>query len=322
MSRRLKALLGSSVTVLALAFAVSGSGAPTSTRIAYIGTDAIYLSNIDGSARELIVRGVDDSTTFSWSPDGRQLAFSGGHRRAEVIFVVNVDGSGVKRVTQPPRGRRRMEDWSQNPSWSPDGKWIAFDGARTATGDFLLPDIYVMRADGTGERRLAGGRALQYFPVWSPDGRTILFEQFVGTPKPSRIEFWHPKLIDLYTVNADGSGKRKLARIRNEADHCACAVWSPDGTKIAYEAEGVRGRPDIYVMNADGSDRRQLTHHRARDENPDWSPDGTQIAFYSERVGNAEIYVMNADGLQERRVTRDPWYNQAVRWEPAQKSQK
>jgi hypothetical protein len=64
------------------------------------------------------------------------------------------------------------------------------------------------------------------------------------------------------------------------------------------------------------SDRRQLTHHRARDENPDWSPDGTQIAFYSERVGNAEIYVMNADGLQETRVTRDPWYNQAIRWEP------
>jgi Tol biopolymer transport system component len=314
MSRRLKALLGSSATVLALAFAVSGSGAPgPSTRLAYIGTDAIYLVNTDGSARKLIVRGVDEHTTFSWSPDGQQLAFSGGHRRAEVIFVVNIDGSGVKRLTQPPRGRRRTEDWSQNPSWSPDGKWIAFDGARTATGPFLLPDIYVMRADGTGERRIAGGRALQWSPVWSPDGRKILFEQFVGNP------FRENKLIDLYTINPDGSGKRKLARVRNESDHCACPVWSPDGTKIAYEAEGVRGRPDIYVMNTDGSDRRQLTNHRARDENPDWSPDGTQIAFYSERVGNAEIYVMNADGLQERRVTRDPWYNQAVRWEPAQR---
>jgi Tol biopolymer transport system component len=322
MSRRLKALLGSSVTMLALVFAVTGSGAPgTSTRIAYIGTDAIYLANIDGSARELIVRGVDEHTTFSWSPDGRQLAFSGGHKRAEVIFIVNVDGSGVKRLTQPPRGRRRTEDWSQNPSWSPDGKWIAFDGARKATGDFLLPDIYVMRADGTGERRLVGGRALQWLPVWSPDGRTILFEQWVGIPKPSRIEDPN-KLVDLYTINPDGSGKRKLTRISVEVDHCACAVWSPDGTKIAYEAAGVRGRSDIFVMNADGSDRRQLTHHRARDENPDWSPDGTQIAFYSERVGNAEIYVMNADGLQERRVTRDPWYNQAVRWEPAQKSRK
>jgi TolB protein len=294
-----------------LALAMTGSGAPgPSARIGYVGTDAIYLSNIDGSARELIVRGVEDHTTFSWSPDGRRLAFSGGHRRTDEIFIVNVDGSGVKRLTQEPRTRRRTDDdWSQDPSWSPDGKRIAFDGARKETRG--VPDIYLMRADGTGVRRLAGGRAYQWNPVWSPDGHKILYEQFVGDP------FVESKLTDLYIINPDGSGKRKLARITNEADHCACAVWSPDGTKIAYEAEGTRGRPDIFVMNADGTDRRQLTNHRARDENPDWSPDGTQIAFYSERVGNAEIYVMHADGLQETRVTRDPWYNQAVRWEPA-----
>jgi Tol biopolymer transport system component len=314
MPRRLKALLGSSVTVLALAFAVSGSGAPgSSTRMAYVGTDAIYIVNTDGTGRERIVRGVEDHTTFSWSLDGRQLAFSGGHKRPWDIFVVNVDGSGVARLTQPPRTRRRTDDdWSQDPSWSPDGKRIAFDGARKETRG--IPDIYVMRADGSGERRIAGGPAFQWYPVWSPDGRKIMFEAFVGNPLKENT------LIDLYTVNPDGSSKRKLGRFRNEADHCVCAVWSPDGTKIAYEAEGTRGRPDIYVMNADGSDRRQLTNHRARDENPDWSPDGTQIAFYSERVGNAEIYVMNADGLQERRVTRDPWYDQAVRWEPAQRS--
>jgi len=87
--------------------------------------------------------------------------------------------------------------------------------------------------------------------VWSPEGRTILFEQFVGDP------FEESKLMDLYIINPDGSGKRRLMRVRNEVDHCACAVWSPDGTKIAYEAEGTRGRPDIYVMNADGSEDDQ-----------------------------------------------------------------
>src|SRR5919108_1282876 len=107
-----------------LALAVTGSGAPgTSARIAYIGTDAIYLANIDGSARELIVRGVADHTTLSWSPDAKRLAFSGGRTRPEEIFVVNVDGSGVKQLTRPPRKRRRTDDdWFENPSWSPDGK--------------------------------------------------------------------------------------------------------------------------------------------------------------------------------------------------------
>ena len=96
-------------TLLALAVAGSGASEP-SPRIAYIGTDAIYLANIDSSARELIVRGVADHTSFSWSPDGRRLAFSGGHKRAEEIFVVNVDGTGVKQLTRPPRTRRRTDD--------------------------------------------------------------------------------------------------------------------------------------------------------------------------------------------------------------------
>jgi Tol biopolymer transport system component len=302
-------------TAAVLAFTATGSSAlGTSTRLAYIGKDAIYLVNTDGSSRELIVRGVEDHTTFSWSPDGRRLSFSGGHERADEIFVVNLDGSGVTRLTQPPGTRKRTQyDWSEDPNWSPDGTRIVFDGARDETDGY--GHIYVINADGTGKRQLTRGRVDQWMPAWSPDGRKILYEQFVGSQFAGSTK---PARIDLYTINPDGSGRRKLTRVRNESNHCACAVWSPDGSKIAYEGWGTNGKPDIYVMNADGTNRVQLTHHRARDENPDWSPDGTSIAFYSERPGNAEVYIMRADGSQQTRVTHDPWYDQAVRWEPAQ----
>jgi Tol biopolymer transport system component len=146
---------------------------------------------------------------------------------------------------------------------------------------------------------------------WSPDGQKILFERYFSG---SRME--------LYTMNADGTSKQKIARVRtrtvNGSYWCACPAWSPDATKIAYEAMVARRNPAIFVMNADGSERKQLTHLAwTREENPDWSPDGTQIAFYSERFGNAEIVVMNADGTNQRRITHDPWYDCCPRWKPA-----
>ena len=301
-------MLGAAAVVLALAAAGAGSTAakPAASTIAYIGKDALYTANADGSNRQLVVRGVADHMEFSWSPDGQRLAFVGGHEREEEIFVVvNADGSGLKQLTHSPANRKRTDyDWSDNPAWSPDGKLIAFDGATFETGGDS--QIYLMRSDGTGRRKLTHISAgYTWLPAWSPDGSTLMFERDLSNG-----------IIDLYAMHPNNGTRRKIARITNERDLCGCAVWSRDGTKIAYEAGSPKGKPDIYVMNADGSAQTRLTHSPARDENPDWSPDGTQIAFYSERPGNAEIYVMNSDGTQQVRATHDPWYDQAVRWKP------
>jgi Tol biopolymer transport system component len=291
----------------------------SSAQIAYIGkymgTPALYLANSDGSDRQLLAPDVVDHTTFSWSPDGVRIAFTRGPEGKAEIYVVNADGSGLKQLTHSSGKRKRTpSDYSVNPSWSPDGETIAFNGQRAysaGSGD----QTFLIHADGTGERQLTRAQAPEWVPAWSPDGRTILFEHWDGR---WGARYWvHNGQIDLYTVNADGSGRRRVAHIRNERGNCACATWSPDGTKIAYEAAGANGKPDIYVMNADGSGQTRLTRSPSRDENPDWSPDGTQLAFYSERSGNAQIYVMNADGTEQRRVTHDPWYDQAVRWRPA-----
>jgi TolB protein len=317
--------------LLATAYALLIGGASAAERdasgqIAYIGkfqgSPAIYLANADGSGRTLLVRGITDATEFSWSPDGNRLAVTRGGGSHREIWLVNADGGGLVRLTHSAGKRRHTDfDYSQNPSWSPDGDQVSYDGQRgvSPNGNVTPQSIYVIGVDGSGEQQLTRRARPVSFPAYAPDGR-ILFEESQGrwsAPDPSGITDWeHNGRIDLYTMNADGSGKRRIARIRNEFEHCACAAWSPDGTQITYEAAEAGGKPDIWVMNADGSGRRQLTHHPARDENPDWSPDGSQIAFYSERTGNGQIWIVNADGTGEHRITHDPWYDEVVRWRP------
>jgi Tol biopolymer transport system component len=318
------ALLGATVGLFIAIGGASAAAPSPPDQIAYIGkyqgVPALYLANADGGNRTLIARGVTDHTTFSWSPDGQRLAVTRGGGTSQEVWLVNADGSGLSRLTHSAGKRRHTDfDWSEDASWSPDGTRIAFDGQR-AIYDSSPQQIYVIGADGSGESKLTHTAAPSIDPTWAPNGR-ILFEEWLGhwgTPDPQGIVNWvSNRRLDLYTMNADGSALRRIARVHNEVDHCACPAWSPDGTKIAYEAAEAGGKPDIWVMNADGTGRKQLTHDPARDENPDWSPDGTQIAFYSERTGNGQIWVIGADGSGEHRVTHDRWYDQAVRWRPA-----
>jgi Tol biopolymer transport system component len=298
--------------VAIIAFAVLGAGVTAadpvpSTEIAYVGKIpelkryALYVISSDGTDRRLITPrgGVSAYTSFAWSPDGQKIAFARGPQDREQIAVINADGSGLERLTTGGFS-------SADPSWSPDGEQIVFDRV-DAAGNL---QIWVMRSDGTAKQKLTRSAQQNEWPAWSPDGRKILFERYFSGSH-----------MEIYTMNPDGSEKLRIARVRTATDssgyYCACTAWSPDGTKIAYEAMTEKNLPDIFVMNADGRGKRRLTKlARARDENPDWSPDGTQIAFYSERVGNAEIYVMNADGTHQRRVTHDPWYDCCPRWKP------
>jgi Tol biopolymer transport system component len=210
---------------------------------------------------------------------GSKIAFS----RGPAIFVMNADGSRVRKLT-----RNVASD--SGPVWSPDGRKIAFRSARDGNGE-----IYVMNADGSGPRRLTRNPRSDGAPVWSPDGRMIVFIRFgVGNS-------------DVYVMNADGSGQRNLTpnpegrrptRDRSPA-------WSPDGRRIAL-ASNRDGNYEIYVMNADGSGLRRLTRNPRFDGGPVWSPDGRKIAFGSDRDGNGEIYVMNADGSGQRNLTGVP----------------
>jgi hypothetical protein len=119
--------------------------------------------------------------------------------------------------------------------------------------------------------------------------------------------------LEVYVMNADGTGQVNISNNPTDDTH---PVWSPNGTKIAFNGHRDGTFSEIYVMNADGSNQTRLTFNNATDGVGSWSPDGTKIAFQSNRDGNFEIYVMNADGSNQTRLTNNLVNDLAPAWSP------
>jgi TolB protein len=157
---------------------------------------------------------------------------------------------------------------SETPSWSPDGKRLAF-----SAGPALQHQIYVIDVDGRHARRLTSGEQNRW-PAWSPDGKSIVFM----SDRDGQGE--------LYVMNVDGSSQQRLTRT---PVHEFAPVWSPKGDAIAYLTEMPGGKQRLMVMRPDGSGQRQLDGDHLVYGKPSITPDGAAVLHAANREMDAAV---------------------------------
>ena len=219
-----------------------------------------------------------------------QIAFSSSQNGNRDIYVMDADGENQIRLT-----KHRSPD--RHPSWSPDGKRIAFSSDRISIGG----EIYVMDSDGKNVTRLTNGE-WDWNPAWSPDGKRIVFQSMLAKPNGHHN-------TEIFVMDADG---RNQTRLTDSPLYDAEPSWSPDSRKIAFVSQRGEGdfRLQIYVMDSSGENQTRLTHDRGSNKRePAWSPDGKSIAFVLNDLSSLKIYVMDSDGKNRRKLTdgREDW---------------
>ena len=220
------------------------------------------------------------------APRVGRIVFSSERDGLANIYVMNEDGTGVRRLTI-----KSEDGWSNGPRWSPDGKSITFEAGRNGSGAGASSKISVMTPFGGGQKRLSHG-FWDTGARWSPDGQRIAFDHSTEANE-----------FVISVMNADGSGLVNLTQ--NEAN---TFDWSPDGQHIVIESDG-----EIYIHNSDGSGGRKLTDGAF----PRWSPAGLQIVFKT----GPRLNVINADGTGLFRLTPpfEPFskvWGRHVAWSP------
>ena len=190
----------------------------------------IYTAKPDGSdLRRLTSYGVYTAEAVV-SPDGKTIVFTSLKDGDLDIYTMNVDGTDVRRLTTTP-------GYDGGPWWSPDGKQIAYrawhptDSALVSYRDLLAQrlvrpnrmELWVMNADGSGQRQITQLGGANFGPSWTPDGRRLIFSSNYTQP--------HSGNFDLYLINLDGTG---LERVTTSDTFDGFPMFSPDGRKLVW----------------------------------------------------------------------------------------
>jgi Tol biopolymer transport system component len=330
---------------LAFAAAAAASGASSTGRskatrsgtdgeIAFIkgtnqgGDSQVFTIKPDGTDLQQMTYGPPKTGAFSLAPDGGSLLYTvplkgkgntAKYSGRNAILEAGVDGSNVT-VISPPCTRRCLGD--DNPTYSPDGKRIAFERAfgRSIHKRASVVAIFTMNADGSHLTQLTEKKkptsTEDHELQWSPNGKKIAFVRLNTTASPRNAGA-------IEVMKADGSHIQRLTPFRLDAGN---PRWSPSGKQLLFNdhdngsGETNRQNANLFTINANGSHLTQLTHvHQYHGSTSDyaqaWSPDGTQILYLRITYtagglcgpvacnGTSGLTIINTHGKQTRQLT-------------------
>jgi eukaryotic-like serine/threonine-protein kinase len=331
---------------------ISPAWSPDGGRIAFVrqappgGTAVILIPSLGGPERRLIDLafhgGMD--RRLDWSPDGELLAIADRTAIKECeISLVSVT-SGEKRVlASPPAGAI----CDNSPAFSPDGRRVVFvRWAGQAVGD-----LYIVATGGGEPQRLTFDNRQNRGPVWTIDGRSIVFsserdgsqalwripvaggdaqkivdargsEVMIGVSRQKESQESRLALEEtirdsnIWRVEAslDSAARRRPKRLIASTRQEVFPQYSPDGTKIAFASDR-SGSWEIWVADSEGANAAQLTSFRSGNiGSPSWSPDSRRIVFDARPEGSPDLFVVNAEGGLARKLTTDPSEDTAPSW--------
>jgi Tol biopolymer transport system component len=188
------------------------------------GNEDVWIVRADGTELRNVTNHASGDSHPSWSPDGKVIVFCStrGDGENDSIYTLNVDGSGLRRLTDNGEGGL---NWDTFPSFSADGRKILFRRllrVRASDGTLTNSEIMSMNSDGTGVVNLTRNPWFDGWPSWSPDGLRIAFSSNRSDP------------YQIYVMNADGSG---VTQIVNSPYTDVRPQWLPDGRGLVFNRE-------------------------------------------------------------------------------------
>jgi TolB protein len=260
--------------------------------------DQEYVMNVDGTGLRRVSPGIGRTTCGWFFAHDRRIFYASTDRASPVcpprpdyshgyvwalydydIFAADSDGAHRVQLTH-------NKGYDAEGTLSPDGTTIVFTSERD--GDL---DIYTMKLDGSGVKRLTRTLGYDGGPIFSPDGKLIAYRSNHPNTAADSAEYRallaqgvvRPLKMDLWIMNADGTGQRQITRL---AGASFAPAFTPDGQRLIFasnDRQPTTDNFDLYLVNLDGSGLERVTYSPGFNAFPMFSPDGKTLVWVSGR---------------------------------------